>query len=136
MALQHLLWLQAIVTLLLAIFRLVEVPSGLVTKASVALAALTSGAVLGWYARAHKERLKATGLYLVDERADCCACCNLWLQTVGFTALAIFWLVTQPDDPQTMFYFISAGVTWGAIMGWHGWSFDARMQPSHQVPLL
>lgn len=118
MAVCHLLWIQAIATVALAIYWLTTKPSGPTSKACVAVAGLACGVLSGWYASVGRHITVASGRYFVDCKTDRLLCLHFQLQTVGLVTLAIFWCAVAPEDPQTLVWCTFAGVTVGCSLGW------------------
>lgn len=120
MAVQYLLWVQAIVTVALTVFRVVDGPIGRATDACVTLAGLTCGILLGWHGREYQEA-RLSGL-----SPDYTAFCPILIQTVGVTATAIGWVVGAPSKPETAFLCALAGFNCGVILGYLEWGMHRR----------
>lgn len=124
MGLVCLLWLQAVASVALAIFRLVATPCGLVTQACVALGGLACGTLLGWYICADRHRL--LNCDLIDVQSDLLLFAWFQLHTVELAILALYWLWVSPGDPQTSIWCAFAGIAVGCIAGWEEFRWYLR----------
>lgn len=79
----------------------------------VALAGLALGALLGWCYRAGMDARLAAA-----RAEDACLTCMTCLYTVGFTAVALMWVLLRPDEDATLVWVAAAGLMDGAALGW------------------
>lgn len=112
MAKQYLMWVQAVVTVALTIFRVLEGPSGRATDACVTFAGISCGILLGWHGREYHEN-RLNGL-----SPDYLAFFPILIQTVGVTVTAVSWVVGAPSRPETAFLCALAGFNCGVILGY------------------
>lgn len=89
------LWTQAVMTVGLAVCRLVQAPLGLVTAACVVAAGI---AIALLYARPRTN--------------------GLWMQTLGLASLGVGWLAANPGETTTLLYMLLSGAGLGIIAGW------------------